>query len=210
MGDRQQIQARAFAAAKEHLEFLGVVKGYAIESEQDFVDAAEFLKQVKHKWKLLDEERKVSVTPHNEVVKEINGWFKPALSALEEMEQTLKGMISAYELRKREEQRRLMEEASKAALAAASAVTTTSTPEQEAAANAEVMRLVQQASAAEGVKVKGVSTRSVVRWEIVDPNLVPRELCSPDPKKVAKFIEEKGVAPPGVKTWNDLVVAARG
>lgn len=211
----QEVQARAFVAAKEHIEFLGIVKNYVIESDDDFVDAAEFLKQVKHKWKVLDEERKGSVTPLNDEVKKINGWFKPALDALAEMEKNLKNMIAAFEMKKREEQTRLMEEASRAALTAATSITTTSTPEQEVAANAEVMRLVQEANAAERVKVAGISTRSVTRWEIADWDKVPFELCSPDPKKIAAFIEAhpewplKAFVGVGLRVWQDVVVAAR-
>jgi len=136
---KEVVKARAFEAAKENVEFFEVVKGYVIQSDDEYADAAEILKIVKHKFKVLDEERTISVKPLNDEVKEINAWFKPALERLKDCEAELKRIMGAYSLAKQQEQQRILAEAAKAAEAA---LVTSSDPQQS------VMALVQQATEA--------------------------------------------------------------
>ncbi len=197
---KDEVKARAFKAATENVEFLGVVKGYVIQSDDEYEDAAELLKVVKHKFKVLDEERTVSVKPLNDEVKEINAWFKPALDRLKECEGELKKIMGAYSLRKQEEQQRLLAEASKAAEAA---LVTATDPQ------ANVMALVQQATAAQAPKVAGVSVSKVWKWELLDPAQVPAEYWSIDPAKLDAAVKAGARDIPGVRVYEDARVIAR-
>lgn len=194
------VRARAFEAAKENVEFLEVVKGHVIQSDEEFEDAAELLKVVKHKFKVLDEERTISVKPLNEEVKEINAWFKPALERLKDCETELKKIMGAYSLLKQREQQRLLAEASKAS---EEALVTASSPQ------GNVMALIQQATAAQAPKVSGVSVSVVWKWELVDPAQVPDTYLSIDPAKIDAAVKagERGI--PGVRIYEDARVIAR-
>ncbi len=197
---RDEVKARAFKAATENVEFLGVVKGYVIQSDDEYEDAAELLKVVKHKFKVLDEERTVSVKPLNDEVREINAWFKPALDRLKECEGELKKIMGAYSLRKQEEQQRLLAEASKAAEAA---LVTATDPQ------ADVMALVQQATATQAPRVAGVSVSKIWKWELVDPAQVPMEFWSIDPDKLDEAVKAGAREIPGVRVYQDARVIAR-
>lgn len=197
---KDQVKTRAFEAAKENVEFLEVVKGYTIQSDEEYADAAELLKVVKHKHKVLDDERTVSVKPLNDEVKEINAWFKPALDRLKQCETELKRIMGAYLLAKAQEQQRLLAEASKAAQ---EALVTESDPQ------ANVMALVQQATAAQAPKVSGVSVSKVWKWELVDPSQVPSEYWSIDPSKVDAALKQGVRDIPGIRVYEDARVIAR-
>jgi len=197
---KDQVKARAFEAAKENIEFLEVVKEYVIQNDDEYADAAELLKVVKHKFKVLDDERTISVKPLNDEVKEINAWFKPALDRLKECETALKKIMGSYSLAKQQEQQRLLAEASKAAEAA---LVTASNPQQN------VMQLVQQATAAQAPKVAGVSVSKVWKWELVDPAQVPAEYWSIDPAKLDAALKAGVREIPGVRVYEDARVVAR-
>lgn len=197
---KDEVKARAFKAATENVEFLGVVKGYVIQNDEEYEDAAELLKVVKHKFKVLDEERTVSVKPLNDEVKEINAWFKPALERLKECEGELKKIMGAYSLAKQQEQQRLLAEASKAAEAA---LVTASDPQ------ANVMALVQQATDAQAPRVAGVSVSRVWKWELVDPSQVPMEFWSIDPAKLDAAVKAGAREIPGVRVFEDARIIAR-
>ena len=177
-----------------------MVKGYVIQSDDEYADAAEILKIVKHKFKVLDEERTISVKPLNDEVKEINAWFKPALERLKDCEAELKRIMGAYSLAKQQEQQRILAEAAKAAEAA---LVTSSDPQQS------VMALVQQATEAQAPRVAGVSVSRVWKWELVDPAQVPAEFWSIDPAKLDAAVKAGTREIPGVRVYEDARVIAR-
>lgn len=60
-------------------------------------------------------------------------------------------------------------------------------------------------------KMAGVSFRDEVKFEITDPDAVPRNLCCPDEKKIRNFVKAMGAATvvPGVRIWIEKVVSGR-
>lgn len=200
MAAKDMVRSRALEAAQENLEFVEVVKGYVIQNDDEYADAAELLKVVKHKHKLLDDERTISVKPLNDEVKEINAWFKPALDRLKQCETELKKIMGDYSLEKQKEQQRLLAEAAKAAEAA---LVTSSNPQQS------VMQLVQQATAAQAPKVAGVTVSKVWKWELVDPSQVPSEYWSIDASKLDAALKNGVREIPGVRVYEDARVIAR-
>lgn len=156
------------------------------DAEQEF--AAQLLREIKENHKSLDQQRKKILDPMKEATKQTNELFKPAMETLEQEERILKEKIAAYMLSK---------EAANAVvyqMAAAAA-----TPEQ-----------AQQAIAAYApvAPPTGVSVRYVWRFEVTDPDLVPREYCSPDAKKIG-VVDPTATQVPGVRFFQEPVVSSR-
>jgi hypothetical protein len=69
------------------------------------------------------------------------------------------------------------------------------------------------AAVAPTLQPEGLTMRSVVDYEITGPEQVPRELCSPDPKKIKAAIAIAGVGAqiPGVRVFvKEIAAKARG
>jgi hypothetical protein len=159
---------------------------FEVRDEDDNRLAAETLRHVKERISAVEAERKKISVPLNAALKAVNDLFRPARQKLEECERQLKSKIAAY-LSARDA-------ANRVALAAAAAA-----PTPELAGDA--LAAIERAAPPEGVSV-----RTVWRFKIVDENLVPREYCSPDPKKIAAA--EIGTVP-GVEFYQEPIVASR-
>ena len=197
-----QKEQLAQAAADESASMLAMLGSFEVTTKESFEECAFILKDVTHRIKWLDEERKVSVDPLNQEVKRINGWFKPALDRLKEIQTTIKSAMSRYEVRQREEQQRLMA----AAAAEAQRVLATS-PEGMASAQT----LVQQAAQTQALQVAGVSGREVWTWEVVDEAQLDRQFLMPNPKAIEAWVKEHGDkdVPAGVKVVRDVRYVVR-
>lgn len=195
--DLAQKERMAQEAANETESMLALLHSFEVTTKESFEECAGILKDVTGRIKFLDEERKISVEPLNQEVKRINGWFKPALDRLKEIQTTIKGAMGRYEVRQREEQQRLMA----AAAAEAQRVLATS-PEGMAGAQA----LVTQAAAAQAPTVTGVSGREVWEWEVVDETALDRRFLMPDPKAIDAWVKEHGDkdVPAGVKVVKNV------
>jgi hypothetical protein len=75
-----------------------------------------------------------------------------------------------------------------------------------------VSAATQQAAAADITLSKGISRRSSIKWEIVNPALVPQELCSmlPDPAKI-QWAVDNGYYQlgEGIRVWEEGTIAAQ-
>lgn len=157
--------------------------------------AAQLVREVKEQWGALEAERKKITTPLFEAKRATDDLFKPALTALEQAERWLKSEIANYMLSKRA--------ANEAALQAAARATT---PEQAVMAIAQTQPVLPPA---------GMSVRAVWRFEVTEPDAVPRELCSPDPNKIQAAIQQKSDKYgqpdfiPGVRIFQDQIVSSR-
>jgi hypothetical protein len=191
---------------------------YAIDGPDAFAQAGEHLQRVKGVAKRLEAGRDRYVRPLNQEVKNINNLFASLGDRLAGIERTIKRAMAAWadaeRARLADQQRHLDEEArkqrEKLAMQAAKA---------EAAGKTEKAEDLQLRAATtvapvvprEPPKVAGVSMRAVWKYEITNPAIVPREMCSPDPKKIAAIVaalkSETNI--PGVRVYEDQQVAAR-
>ncbi len=157
------------------------------DGHQDY--AAALLREIKAEMFSVEAERKTITKPLNDLKKAADNLFKPTLTALERAEATLKAKIAAYLNQK--------EAANTAALQAAAAATT---PE---AAQQAIQYVVPVAPPA------GMSVRKVWRFEVFDQNIVPREFCSPDAKKIEAAFHSGATDIPGVRFFQEDQVSAR-
>lgn len=127
----------------------------------------------------IDDRRKAFTAPLHDVKTRIDALFKPAHDAAAALEAAYRRAMNAYETA-REDARR---EAMRAAAAQAPAAPILPPP-----------------------AVEGVRARRVWKFEIFDPDAVPRDLCSPDPGKIGA----RGPGEvPGVRWWEESAVTVR-
>ncbi len=166
---KEIVKESAGEAARETQEAqwcLERVKALEILTPEDFTLAAELAKGARANWKRLDERRTAITKPILDSKRRVDDLFKPALVALKEIEDTLKDKIGAY------------------------------TSSQRKAQEAEMMTSAAEHQAGgmptfeirEVPTAKGVSVQEHWDFEIVNPDLVPREYCSPDPAKIRAAI----------------------
>lgn len=201
-------QAFAAEAAAEGGAMLEMLAEYKIDSAEQYSACGEILREVKAKFKFLDEERKVSVTPLNDEVKRINDWYRPALDNLKRIVTRTEQLMGIYVLRQRQDADRL----ALAAQAAAKAVLVTDSDIRGSMTAAKA--LMTESVQAAAPKVQGVSHKPVWTFVVTDPKALVRahpELAMPDERAVAKWISEHGDkdVPVGVEVKADVRFTTR-
>lgn len=156
-GDIEREHTTAVAALRE-------LDTFVVASDDDSAFAADIIREVKGKHKELDDRRKEVTGPLNATIRTVNGWFKPALDALDAAERKLKSKVALY-----------MQESHRKAHEALVLVAAAPTAEQASAA------LMYSAPA---VMPQGVSMRMIWKFRIVDESAIPARFCSPDPDKI--------------------------
>ena len=158
--------------------------------------AADLGKLLRSYRKKLEDDRKALVGPLNDVVKALNGKYKPTVDAIDKAISSLKGKmtgfarIEAERIRKEQEEARKREE--EAALAAAEAA---DGDEAESILNDAAEK--GEAIASQAAQVKGHGnfggsshTASKLLWEVTKPEEVPIQFLSVDQYKVQAAIDQ--------------------
>lgn len=150
------------------------------------------LVDVKRQYKDLDARMKAITAPMRAAEKGVRELFRPALTALAEAESLLKKGIADAQA--------AQANANAAAMAQAQAALAVGDT-RGAALAAHVLTPVQA--------VQGVTTREVWTFRVVDPESVPRELCTPDDAKIRAYIEAGARQIPGVLVELSTQVSVR-
>ena len=184
--------------ADEAKEVRAMVQAYQIVTQADMDFADECVRDVKAKLKELEAKKKKATGHLNEALKEIRSWFAPAAEFYGQAEIIWKQKIGQWKIAEDEKQRQ--------ALAAVQEAHKTGDVQGVAAA----MAVAAQAT----VEVpRNQTVRLVWRFAVESPELVPREFCSPDDKKIAPVVEALGLAAaetiPGIRVWKDADVIVR-
>lgn len=199
------IEVRAKEADAEAAHYVDIAADAVIDSKEKYEVAAELVKELAHKWKLLDQERTVSVKPLNDEVRRINEWFKPGLTKLKTVEEKLRKLMGDFVLRSKQEEARL---AAAAAAAAKAALATSAAPMQEA------QQLMQQAAASSAPDVKGVSAKVRWTWTVKDATKLPEQFTKrvPDEDALNAWVAAHGDkdVPPGLEVVPDVRFTVRG
>lgn len=158
-----------------------------VNSDTDLETAGEVQTYISKALKKLETERKAVTGPLDDAKKQIMAQEKKLAKPLSDELTRLKALTSAYATecaRRIEEERRRREEEERKAAEAAVAIEDNPfapvAPSPAPAAAPMPMPTMPKTS----------SNRMVERWDfaIVDANAVPRELCSPDEKKIRAFL----------------------
>ena len=167
-----------------------------IHTAEEYQQAAAGLVELKGRWKVVEDKRTSLVKPLNDVVKSINGMFKPVLDSWDRTMDVVKRAMQDYQVRESEVQRKALEAA--AALA------------QQGQTGQEFTALVTQGSAMP-TKAQGISSRAVWRWRVVDAAAVPREYLCVDATKVDAVVksQQDGARIPGIEVYREEIMAVR-
>lgn len=177
-------------------EILKSIDEMVLENQEDLEFAAEILTEIKGKKKILEEQRGEATGPLYKVIRVIERWFRPAVGYYEKAEIRLKNRIADYHNRKRAELEAALEVAGEASMAG------------DGVTSSEALQIAREAQVH---KVPGVWTSDIIKYEVVDIALVPREFLKVDPEAVEAYLAEHGVDAkiPGIKIWKDVSVSAR-
>ena len=147
------LQQRAdLVSTRAMLEHLVIV------SDEQCASVMELAKQIAKRTKEIDEKHKSFTGKLNEVVKDINGFFNPAIKEGEACRGLIERAVSAYKLKQEEVRRQAIAQV-----------------EQAAMTGAPVTQALAVAEAAQDFRMQGVSTKDVYDVEVVDINAVPAE-----------------------------------
>jgi colicin import membrane protein len=204
---------------------------YIVANQKNYNDAGESLKVIKSKYKEVDDLRKSLTKPLDDSKKRIMELFGKPLDFLEKAEQAVKSAMlkwqqeqerirKAEEERLQAEQRRQAAELERQAKEAEERAAKLKTSEAREKAEAKAAELKSQAAVVASVNpvvesafvaVKGVATRTVWKFKIVDVNKIPREFMIPDEKLIGKMAEvTKGTKKiDGVEFYSEEIIAAR-
>jgi hypothetical protein len=181
----QSAKAKADVERAGAQDYLSLVRDSVVSSDADEAAAVELIREIKKQISHIDTTRKFFVDPLSKVVRTYNNYFNEPLKVLKECERQLKDKCEAYVRAKDAANQRAFTAAAKAV-------------------DAEEARAVL-AQIVPATSPKGTNIRYEWVHEVVDPDKVPRELCSPDKKKIdAAFAVGAGGKPmeiPGV-VWS--------
>lgn len=211
----QKPEIRAVTASVDELE--EYVRDYTVTTVDEYEAGAEDLKRVKAAQQKLEDARTSITSPMNAALKAVNNFFRKPTERLAIIETTVKRELAkfatAQEERQREEQRQADEAARKERQrleAQAQRAAGSGKVEKAAALEHRAATVVAPVVNRAPPKVTGVRMTEVWKFEVTDPNLVPREYLSVDESKIRKVVSalKAGANIPGVRVYPDKQVAA--
>lgn len=193
----------------------------AVTNDASFSHGGEMLIEIKRRSKVVEERFAEPVSLAYKAHKALTSLRDSVLAPFKQAETTIKGKLGTYQMeveRKRQEEAerlRRQEEAKAEAEKMAKAEKQMDAGDlkgAEATLNAPAQPAAVKPTTPEPPKVAGVSMRDETKYEIVDPNVVPREFCTPDDKKIRNYVKAMGKSTniPGVRVWVEKTVSAGG
>lgn len=170
------------------------VRQLKITDEKGFQEVGSMLKDVRARADEIKEKQKAITAPMRSALDEVYSLFRPALSSLEEVEQTLKAQVADWLTTRAERERLQLQAVSEAAQAG---------------------RFTEAAAALAKIEsaptVQGISAREIVTIEVIDPSLVPDQYWVVDEKSILRMAQAaKGnIQIPGVVIHIRKSVAVR-
>lgn len=217
MNELEQIKSNDLVAAYQEIK----LKITDIIVDDDTVWAAtDFTKKIAKLKKQVEQTKKDAVADLKEMIKTTEAPYKALLGEIKKLDSMLRGKLLKYQSEKRRleaerqerERQRQIEEMQKQQV--------------EYATNGDIENAEAVEKAVEAVEKKPIVAKSTVKsldatssirsywkYEITNPDVVPRELCEPSPKKInamVKKLKEKAVNKyPGIRVYQDEGIAIR-
>lgn len=199
------------AATPKINNFVLCAKSTTIEDDEHYRSASELLRGGKRLRKYIEEFYKPTKDALNDAKNKLMQAIKAHTALLAEGEKILIVKISEYHAQKekerRERERKLQEEMKKKQEDAL-------LEEAERTQDESILdrQIITPAIKIENsAKAEGVSYRGVYCYEIVDPELIPREYLMVDDKKIGQIVRatKATINIPGVKVWKDKSTVIR-
>lgn len=166
--------------------------GFLVRSQAQMDYTSSYVQRVKALYNDLEEKRKAISLPFRKQVEKIQKGCKPALDGLLQLEKQLKALVEEGMVWAASQQQQAFQQAEQAL----------------AVGNLPQAALAtQQAVQADITLSQGVSTRTYIKFEIVDPSVLPAECWSPDRAKVQAYIDAGYRFIPGVNMWEESSLA---
>ena len=217
------VNDKAVAYIEEAAGIANNVRSLSIKNDQEYLNSGEFLKKIKSYSKYIDDERKSITKPLDEIKKRVMIFFKEPLDDLNSAENIFKKAILDY---KAEKERKQIEAEKKAVEIAIKKEDSIKAKLDERAKKAEkngnelmASQLREQKEAVyipsflktqSDITIKGISTKKMWRYRIIDETLIPRNYMEVNEKMIYKMLQAtQGLVPiPGVEFYQDEVVSA--
>jgi membrane protein involved in colicin uptake len=196
------------------------------------------LTDIARKIRAVDDRRKFFVAPLNAHVKQINEFFASVVNPYKEAEATLRKSIATFrreesrlaaeEARRADEARRAAEDTRRKAEMMRLALECKAKEAAEKGQSTVAEKLLetaalQQAKASEAESAiqdavpacappptgKGVSSRTVAKWRVVDESVVPREYLRLDEKKIGEAVRAGTSGIPGIEIYAENIMVIR-
>jgi len=213
------------AQAKQLIEETEIVvaqtQTFSIATVTDYQLAGEELKTIKGRMKELDDSRTSMTRPLDEAKKRIMAMFSPVEDGLKKAENLIKRAMLGYQQeqeRKRQEEEARLRKIAEDEQRRRNALATKQAEKARARGNEERAQEILEnvpiiptpVVLKEQSKVKGISTRKVWKFRIIDANQLPREYMIANEKMLLAFAQAtKGTIPvPGVEFYSEKIVAA--
>lgn len=197
------------------------VSQISINTPETYDRGTVLLKEIKSTQKKLDELRKSWTKPLDESKKGIMNFFRPMMEILSSSESSVKSKILIFrqeqqriraekEARLREQARKEQEKLERAAERKAQRLEENGKLEAAEEIRETVPEVSMPVLENEIPKAKGISTRDVWKFQIVNSDKVPDEYKMVDEKKVGAVVRAtKGaIKIPGVKIWKEQTLAS--
>lgn len=170
----------------------------AVETQEDYTMASDYLKVIKNKYKNIEDKRKQWTKPLDEAKKAIMDDVKTLLSPLLDLEDKLKSLMLDFAVKEKKrlaEEQRLIDEEAK----------------EKMRETGELYMEVKNVEEDMKTKRGNISTATVkesVSFEVIDESIIPREYLVLDEKKVLADIKI-GKEIPGIKKTKKETIAIR-
>ena len=178
-----------------------------IENTDQEARAVEFLVQTKKRYKIVETKFKEYTAPLKETIKTIKADFDSILDPLTEAERIVKNGIRTFrdseDFRLKEEQRKVLEMAAQEAIRDVADNLTDETLQIAQEASQAVVEANVEAPKTVNVQSGQARYRKDWKFEVVDPDLVPRNLCVPDSKLIRESIKMGTREIEGIKIWEE-------
>jgi hypothetical protein len=201
-------------------DMIGRAAMLTVTNDQTFVLGSEMLIEIKKRSKTVEERFAEPVSAAHKAHKAMTALRDSVLAPFKQAETTIKSKLGIYQQQIEEKRRLEAERLRKQAEAKAEADRIAKAQEQmdngdlkgcEQTLAAPPAPVAVRAETPEPPKVAGLSFREEWKFEITDPNLIPREYLMVDESKLRKVVKALGKAAsniPGIRVYPEKVVSA--
>lgn len=202
---------------KEISEYIQRYEGFNIETNENYLNSANLLKQVKSKTREVKEMRRELIAPIDESKRKIKALFEVPLDQLLTVEKKIKSAMLVWQ-RKQDELKRIEElqvmkkqeeEAERLRLIAEELKKENKEAADEIVNEANVIEKKEVVVKSKIEKVQGISKKTIWKFKIINDDEVPNEYKSINVTRIGKHVRAGVRSIPGVEIYSEDVISVR-